>query len=1127
MSLDSLKLIKPVFEIINREQKVVVILGAQQEADEFYNLLTALSPILSNANIKPILFVYDEYEPFMKIPPVPELCAKKIESLSKIIISKDFNVLIIPYKALFPKTIPYEVLKANLLILKKGDNISQKELIERLVRNGYKRDNIVDMSGKFSVRGEIVDVFAVNQKFPARIVMLGSIIEKIRLFDIETQRGFKEIDSYFVVPSNEFIIDDNFKNNTIENIKHIAAENGLPARKIKEYIDELDASFEYNLKNHYLPFMYNYGCSTFIDYIKASHGSFENIEFLCGDKDILKSSFEEYYQLLRNNYVELFQTDRILPPFETLVADRDEIDLVLHRTISVESEVEAVDVETLITKFKLFLKKDSKVSLEEIRAELLRIVEKYSKVVFFYVNDEQKRGFVEILNLVNICYSEDFNESCKIILRRGNVSGAFLVYKILFFSLKGIFKEKKTYEYEESIYDKIKMLRLRFSEIRVGDYVVHRDFGIGIYRGLKKMSGEGGVQDYIVIEYRDNRMLYLPALNIDMINKYESAIGKSPSISPLGKEQWQRKKIKIKEELLRFASEILRIKAQRRLIEKEPIKEIDDLNDRFAAGFEFEETPDQLRCIEEVKRDLMSNYPMERIVCGDVGFGKTEIIMRAAFMVASNGYQVAILVPTTILAEQHYFNFKKRLSEFPIKVEMLSRFVSDKDAKRIVREIREGKVDIIIGTHKMLTGEVQFKNIRLLVIDEEHKFGVEQKERLKRQNPALDILITTATPIPRTLHMGFSNLIDLSVLTTPPQGRIPVRTIISRFDEDVIRNAIFKEVNRGGQVFFVNPRIKTIDSMAKKIKSLLPDLRVAIAHGRMPSETIEDVMHNFFERRYDLLVSTNIIGSGLDFPNVNTIIVDSADLFGLAELYQLRGRVGRGKINAYAYFLFPTLSGLTKEQRKKIDILYRHQGLGAGFNIASEDLELRGAGELLGKRQAGFIEGIGYDLYHELLQDAISEIQGVPITKSIETEIRLDIPVSIPDEYIDDVALRLNFYHRFSMATTDEVIDNLLYEMEDRFGKYPDEVKNLAELSRIKILAKNIGIREIEKFKSSVSMTFDISARIRTERIVPFMEKYHKHIRISPNSKVIINYNDDEIFSFLRQWLLRLGELIQ
>lgn len=1127
MSLDSLPLVKPLFEIINKNKKAVVLLRDQQEANDFYELIRALSPFFTTVEINPILFVYDEYEPFMKIPPVPELTARKVESLSNIIINKDFNLLIIPYKSLVSKTIPYDILKNNLIELKKGGSVTQKELIERLLRSGYTRENIVDMKGKFSIRGEIVDIFAVNQKFPARLVMLGSTIERVRLFDIETQRGFKEIESYFVIPSNEFIIDDSFKKNTIENIKYIAAENGMPAKKIKEYIDDLDASFEFNLKNHYLPFLYNYQCSSLIDYIKLSTSNLKDIEFLCSGREILDSSLDQYYQSLENNYQELREIDKIVPTFDSLVVGREEIESILRSSSFIDEDIEAADVEVLLTKFKLFVKKDSKVSLEDIRNELNKLLQRYNNIVVFYTTDEQKRGFIEILNLMNIDYSANFDGYSKIVLKNGNISEAFVLNNILFFPLKGIFREKKLYDYEESVYDKIKMLRLRFSEIKVGDYVVHKDFGIGIYKGLKKMSGDGGVQDYIIIEYKDNRILYLPALNIDMISKYESALGKAPAISPLGKEQWQKKKLKIKEELIKFASEILRIRAQRRLIKKEPIKEFNDLYEKFILGFEFEETVDQLRCIEEVKRDLMSDFPMERIVCGDVGFGKTEVILRAAFMVAINGYQVAVLVPTTILAEQHYLNFKKRFSEFPIRVEMLSRFISDRDTARIIKDIREGKVDIVIGTHKILMGGVQFKNLRLLVIDEEHKFGVEQKERLKKQNPALDILITTATPIPRTLHMGFSNLIDLSVLTTAPEGRIPVRTIISRFDEAVIRNAIFKEVNRGGQVFFVNPRIRTIDSMAKKIRSLLPDIRVAVAHGRMPSEAIEDVMHDFFERKYDVLVSTNIIGAGLDFPNVNTIIVDSADLFGLAELYQLRGRVGRGRVNAYAYFLFPTLSNLTREQKKKIDVLYRHQGLGAGFNIASEDLELRGAGELLGKKQAGFIEGIGYDLYHELLQDAISEIQGVPLSKIVETDIRLDLPVSFPDDYIDDVALRLNFYFRFSMATSDEVIDNLLYELNDRFGEYPEEVKNLAELSKIRILAKNIGIREIQQFKNSISLTFDISTQIKTEKIIPFMEKYYKDVKLVPESKIVIRFNEEvAIFSVLREWLIRLRELI-
>ncbi|MCX7943685.1 MAG: transcription-repair coupling factor [Deltaproteobacteria bacterium] len=1106
---------------------MVVFTANVGETIELFNAVSLVSDILSLGSKKPFMFYYDEYEPFSKICPIPELLSKKMESLGNLLSGEEFGVFIIPIRALVLKTIPIDILRQNIISFKKGSVMYPSEVIGSLIKAGYERDNIVDMRGKFSFRGEVLDVFAINQKFPVRVIFFGSTIEKLKLFDIESQRGFKEIDFYNVIPVNEFIIDEELKRNTIENIKEVASENGLPARIIKNYIDELDASFVFNLKAHYVPFMYNFNCSSLLDYIPILKEKRDDVVIFSSDKRGFISDMDEYYEGIMSNYNELLNSERIVPPFDALVVKKEILKSLIESSLEVSSGYYVPNIESLMTQLRLYLRKNTDVSLEEIKNGFESLISTFEKVVFLYTSEEQRRVFVEILSLMGKQFSEDgILKNTNIILRHGDISSVFSAKNILFFPLNLIIRGTRKYEYEETLHDKIRMLRLKFSEIKIGDYVVHKDFGIGIYRGLKKMVTDGGMQDYIVIEYKDKRLLYLPALNIDLISKYESGEGKSPAISPLGKEQWQRKKLRIKEELLKFASEILRIKAERRLVRKEPIAFHEELYEKFCEGFEFAETLDQLKCIEEVKNDLLCEYPMERIVCGDVGFGKTEIILRAAFIVASAGYQVAILVPTTILAEQHFNNFLHRLKDFPIRVEMLSRFVPREKSLSIVRDIGEGKVDIVIGTHKILSSGIQFKRLRLLVIDEEHRFGVEQKERLKKDNPDVDVLITTATPIPRTLHMGLANLVDLSVMITPPEGRVPVRTIISKFDEGIIRNAILKELKRGGQIFFVNPRIRTIETMARRLEGLLPGIRVAVAHGRMPTERIEEVMYNFYHGKFDLLVSTNIIGSGLDLPNVNTIIVESAELFGLSELYQLRGRVGRRRVNAYAYFLFSSIASLKRDVKKKMDILYRHQALGAGFNIASEDLEIRGAGEILGKRQAGFIDGIGFDLYNELLEDAIMELKGSPKVRLYKPEIRVDVPVFIPDSYIEDVTTRLNFYHRFSAAVSEEAIDNLVSELLDRFGDFPVEVKNLAELSRIRIIAGSMGVRSMNKFKNSLSVVFDKSANIDSTKVIPFLEKYRKQVKVTPDSKIVIHCDSVlDVFQFMREWLAKLQEL--
>lgn len=1123
-------LLQAVVRLLNEDRNVLVICQTQEEASTFLNFIENIFSSLSDKDLEPVIIPYDEYEPFLRISAEGGLVIKKISALADLIEGQRYNLIILPVKALVAKTIPIDVLRENILVIKKGTSFEPRRLVEILIHLGYSRESQVDMRGGFSLRGEVLDLFAHNQRFPARLIFFGNRIERMRYYDVETQRGFVDIEEYRVLPSSEFILDDIHKNTLIENIKATAGDMGIPSKELKEFLSKLDISFGMSLMEHYLPFLYNYRCSSILDYIKGAVCDKERLYTIVSSKDLLKDEIHNFYLQIRRNYDELVLAGEIVPPVGTMVTDIDEIIKIVDESEEAGRESDIPDIESLIARFKLYIRRDSPIPISEIRDELLRLFSTYQRVVFLSSSGEQGREFSELLDFLSIPFSREGCEK-RLLLRDGDLKSAIVINNILFLPVSLFIREKRLYDYGESAYEKIKRLKARFSEFRIGDYVVHKDFGVGIYRGLKKISAEGGVQDFIIIEYKDGRLLYLPALNIDLISKYESQIGRSPPLSPLGKEQWQKKKLKIKEELLRFASEILRIRAQRRMIKKEPIKDDGSMYEELISGFEYEETPDQLRTMDEVDRDLKNDFPMERIVCGDVGFGKTEIIIRAAFLVANSGGQVAILVPTTILAEQHYYNFRKRLEKFPIRVEMLSRFVPLNRQREIIKNIKEGRVDIVIGTHKIFEDEVQFRDIRLLVIDEEQRFGVEQKEKIKRQNPACDILITTATPIPRTLHMGFSGLIDLSVLTTPPQGRIPVRTIISRFDEEVIRNAIYKEISRGGQVFFVHPRIASIDAVSKKVAALLSDIRVAVVHGRMEAERIENVMHDFFKQRYDLLISTNIIGSGLDFPNVNTIIINGADLFGLTELYQLRGRVGRSNRNAYAYFLFPTLSNLPSDLKRKIDILYRHQGLGAGFNIATEDLEMRGAGELLGKRQAGFIDSIGFDLYQELLQDAISELNGIPLKNVVEPQIRIDLPVYIPDNYIDDITLRLNFYHRFSVAGSETVIEELLAELKDRFSDYPVEVENLARLSKIKVTAREMMIRSIEQYRESISVIFDARAAVKPDKIVDFMHRYSPCVKITPDSKIIIRSGretgeDHDIFKFISEWLKRLRDLL-
>ncbi|MBI5188114.1 MAG: transcription-repair coupling factor [Nitrospirae bacterium] len=677
----------------------------------------------------------------------------------------------------------------------------------------------------------------------------------------------------------------------------------------------------------------------------------------------------------------------------------------------------------------------------------------------------------------------------------GELSSGLFFPNILILTEKEIFGGRPGFRPLKK--SKVSKLLTSLDDLRIGDFVVHRDHGIGKFNGLVRQSIEGTEMDLMLIEYEGGR-LYIPLQTINIIQKYHSEEGVIPKLDRLGSRTWQRRKEKVRKKIHEMAEKLLSLYAERKIYRGFSFSPDTELHMEFDGFFLYEETPDQSESIEDIKRDMESERPMDRLLCGDVGYGKTEVAMRAAFKAAYDGMQVAMLVPTTILCEQHYRTFKTRFSAFPIRIDYLSRFKSKKKQQETIRSIANGDIDIIIGTHSLLGKDISFYRLGLLIIDEEHRFGVAQKERIKELKKDVDVLSPTATPIPRTLHMALSGIRDMSVIETPPEERLAVRSIVSIFNDELIKDAITRELERNGQVFFVHNRIKDIHKVTDHLRRLLPSSRIAIAHGQMPERELEKIMLEFYRGNIDVLVATAIIGSGLDIPTANTIIINRADRIGLADLYQLKGRVGRSNVRAYSYFLIPGEDIITEESKKRLQAIQEMSYLGAGFRLAMKDLEIRGTGNILGPEQSGHIHAVGFDLYVEMLEKAVAELKGMEIEEEFEPSISLKANAFIPEEYIDDITLRLSLYRRIASSKTHETIEVLESEIEDRFGELPDEVKNLLDIMRLKISARELRITKIHDMHGRIQVLFSPDTKVPLESILTLQKKRDGKIRFLP-----------------------------
>ncbi|HPL62754.1 MAG TPA: transcription-repair coupling factor [Syntrophales bacterium] len=1028
--------------------------------------------------------------------------------------------------SLLQRAVPESVVRSCIRTVSIGDTLERDGFTGFLEEAGYGRVPMVEEQGEYSVRGQVVDVFTPAAPNPFRLVLMGDEIESIRTFDPVSQRSLKELAEFTLTPARELIRRAETRRRAVRNITMRANDLGLPRSVREKLIEIVDNGFGGSINPLFMSMFYinegngseSIGLSAFSSYVPR-----DAVVFFYDSGDIARS--RERIETDVRRAVEKAQRegkfhldmDHLLAPdregpeaFERMQTVRiDELELGtggpaipvrfdmesvtgLKRTAPVQDRDEGI-VPQLAERIRGWIDGGDLVACictgEESLQRMIHLLEGYD------IPATRAEG---PLAAGKIAGSPDRGRG-RLVLKDGKLSSGFRSRSLglVVFSDEEIFgkkvKRRRVRAARESFF-----LR-SFGELKEGDPVVHTEHGIGVYRGLEKISIADIENDYLILEYLDGDKLYIPVDRMDQVQRYIGPEGHVPRPDKLGGTAWENAKKKVRKEVEAIAEELVSLYAAREVMERNPFHPLDKYYEEFASAFEYEETPDQARAIEEINGDMDQAKPMDRLVCGDAGFGKTEVAVRAAFRAAMEGRQVAVLVPTTILAEQHFQTFSHRLEDHPVRAEVINRFRSRAEQKKILEDLKEGKVDILIGTHRLLQKDIEFRNLGLVIIDEEQKFGVTHKEKLKKLRTLVDVLTLTATPIPRTLELSLVGIRDLSVINTPPRDRREIRTVLIEFDRDAIRDTIRFELGRGGQVFFVHNRINSMRGVVKLVRELVPEAKVVSAHGQMPPRELEDVMIKFIRGDYNVLVATSIIGSGIDIANANTMIINRADRFGLSQLYQLRGRVGRSNAEAYAYLIIPDGASLSADARKRLQAIRDFTEPGSGFKIAAQDLEIRGAGNLLGSSQSGHIAAVGYELYIELMEKTIRELKGGAADREeIRPEIRLGIPAFIPEEYIPDMSRRLTLYKRISLAETREEIEAIREELADTCGSVDSRVENLLEVIGIRNTLKAIRVKRMEYDGRRMLLAFQKDSVVDPARIMS-MVRADSRARLTPD----------------------------
>ena len=976
--------------------------------------------------------------------PDPEIISLRVAAAARLMRDEP-AIVVAPASALLDPLIPPHALELGTEILKVGEERDLDALCSHWVACGFDRVAAIDGIGQFSLRGGILDIYPFGVEHPYRCEFFGDEIESIRHFDVSTQRSLSTCEEAWVLPAREVLLDSPFYEDYLQRIEAAGAAEALDPLK-----DQLELGESLDGIESYISLLYGRDDGLF-EYLK------EPVLFL-EEREDLTAAIDKALAKPRQEYERSRQKESLLPP-SALLRDGDWLLAQLdNRTRLEPAPLGQLD------KAVRFEATEPRVFAGE-RALLQREIDRLATESYaIHIRCETKGQASRLQEIFADCPEIHFGLGS---LHRGFT---FPQAQLAVLNDHEIFsRQKRRYRYRR--FRAAKSIA-NYGALQRGDFVVHIDHGIGRYSGIRRLRIGGREHDCLVVTYQDQDRVFVPVEQLDRLRKYSSAEGEIPLLSKLGSAAWEKLKERTREEIFKMASELVHLYAERKARPGFVFSADGPLHRELEAAFPFQETPDQLRTMEEVKKDMEEPHPMDRLVCGDVGYGKTEVAVRAAFKAVCDHKQTAVLVPTTILAEQHYQTFSERMGHTPARVEVLSRFRSPKKQQQILQDLKNGQVDVLIGTHRILSKDIRFRDLGLLIVDEEQRFGVRHKERLKQLKRLVDVLTLTATPIPRTLHMSMMGARDMSVINTPPQDRLPIHTEILAFDETRIAEAIHREVERGGQVYVVHNRVQSIQRLKEYLQDLLPQARFGVAHGQMPPKQLEKVMVDFLERKYDCLVCTMIIESGIDIPSVNTIIVNRADALGLSQLYQIRGRVGRSNERAYAYLLVPKGKKLTKKSRMRLRAIEEFADLGSGFNIAMRDLEIRGAGNLVGAQQHGFIAAVGFDLYCRLLDEAMREIKGEYAPDNPEPEIKIAVSAYIPDEYLRDPDQKMEFYQRLADASRIVDLLDIREEMQDRFGRLPQPARSLMHIMEIKIMARQLGLASVQLEQSRFRLAF-------------------------------------------------------
>jgi len=1080
---------------------LVVVVSDNRAVDELLPLLRAMVDLTGAGSPDGIvpLPAYDVL-PFQNLSPHMEIQEARAAALWKIATGAT-EIIITPLAATAMRLRDANFYADLAKVVRRGEMIDPEKLLQHLRIVGYSQVDVVEMPGEFAHRGGLIDVYPPEADRPVRIELFGDEVESIRKFDPETQRSAASTDEVVLLPLTETPVEE----------ETLAAIN---ARLTGERLAGSEELIERTVRATGVAVFP--GWELYAPVAGARENFFDllpNAAVILDEPDALEDVHDFWWTKVTEAHERSLIGNLVRPDDLYLSPEQWHARLTQATILAVEQLgiEDANNAEHLLLQTQPTTRFHG--SVAAMTEEVARLTREGKRVMFAVSSTGEVERLADVFNEYNVSFrigsrtpkpgSEVFVDestyfaedvTATIIVRAYVPEGVALPEaNLVLFGARDLFDESEvSLGRPQRQKSKVSAFLSDFRDLAIGDYVVHVEHGIGQYQGLREIPQEdGGTVEFMILEYAEGARLYVPLTRLDLVQKYRSSEGVKPVLNRLGTQQWQKTKARVKKAMKDMAEELLKLYAARRTAEGHAFASDNEWQREFEDTFEFSETEDQNSAIADVKRDMEAATPMDRLLCGDVGYGKTEVAMRAAFKAVSDNRQVAVLAPTTVLAFQHYNTFRQRFAAFPIKVEMLSRFRTAKQQKETIAKIEAGEVDVVIGTHRLLSKDVKFADLGLMIVDEEQRFGVRHKERLKQLRKEVDVLTMSATPIPRTLHMSLLGLRDMSVIETPPKDRMAIQTVVAAWDEKLIRSAIEKELERGGQVYFVHNRVESIYDISEKLREMAPKARILVGHGQMPESELERIMLAFMRHEADILVATTIIENGLDIPLCNTIIINRADRHGLSELYQLRGRVGRSDRRAYAYLLIPPDRELTELARRRLAALKEFSDLGAGFKIAALDLELRGAGNLLGGEQSGHIEAVGFELYTTMLERTVRELKGELPEEVPEAQLNLGLNIRIPSDYIAEENQRLRMYKRVAGVESESQLEDVAGELGDRYGTPPSAVRNLLEYATLKLLSQRIGVSQIERKREAVSIRFTEKANVDPERLAQFVAKEH------------------------------------